>query len=131
MLYRTFSASCIRSTWFMLEMKSLRMPHNYRYLSPAEIQFYGLRASARFITTRKLRYQINGRALTIPQGFIADGFSILEEDFCVQPAWLAFEYVYATHKFDFSVADRALVDIFMYNHYPECIQIVDDELVLG
>lgn len=82
------------------------MSHNYRYLSPVEVQFYGIRSTAQFITTRKLVYKINGKRVTIPAGFVADGLEGLEQDFCSKPAWILFEFVYATHRLDYCAADR-------------------------
>ena len=55
----------------------------------------------------------------MPKGFIADGFEMSNSDFGIAPAWIAYEYVYATHKFDYKSATRNTVDLFMFNSYPD------------
>ena len=55
----------------------------------------------------------------MPKGFIADGFELSNSDFGIAPAWIAYEYVYATHKFDYKSATRNTVDLFMFNSYPD------------
>ncbi|CAL6050233.1 Conserved_hypothetical protein [Hexamita inflata] len=103
---------------------------NYRFISPTEIQFYGLRSSARFITTKKLRFKIQNHKVTVPKGFVADGFEF-SEDFSVKPVWLLVEWIYATHKYDYQLADRGVVDIHLFNAYPEMLDIDNDELILN
>ena len=93
--------------------------------------FYGLRETARFITTRKLKYKISNRILTIPKGFVADGFQSDEQDFCTQPNWIAFEWLYCNHKFDHCQAERSQIDVFMFNSYPDQIKVVEDELIMN
>ena len=66
-------------------------------------------------------YKINGKRVTIPAGFVADGLEGLEQDFCSKPAWILFEFVYATHRLDYCAADRQQVDIYMFNNYPDQI----------
>ena len=79
--------------------------HYFRYLSPSETQFYGLRPSARFISSRKIVFKINNHKLTIPKGFIADGLDF-DVDFTQKPSWMAWEYVYCTHQYDYKEANR-------------------------
>lgn len=105
--------------------------HMYRYLSPAEIHFYGLRETARFITTQKLKYKIAGHSVTVPLGFVADGLDLEGDDFCTKPAWLAYEYVYATHSYERVTAKREQVDVFLFNNYASQLQVRSDELILG
>lgn len=76
-----------------------------------------------------MKFRLQSNTVTVPKGFIADGLGFEYHDFSKRPAWIAFEWCYATHRFDNKVADRTIIDTFLFNAYPDEIQIVDDELI--
>lgn len=48
---------------------------------------------------------------------MADGLDLEGDDFCTKPAWMAYEYVYATHSYERGTAKREQVDVFLFNNY--------------
>lgn len=107
------------------------MPKYYRYLAPAEIQFYGLDPAAQFITTRKIKFEVGLRHVTVPKGYICRGVGLSYQDFCVPPRWAAYEHMYATHRTDRAVCTREEADLFLFNAYPDDMNLVGDELFCG
>lgn len=104
------------------------MPKYYRYLAPAEIQFYGLDPASQFIITRKIKFEVGLRHVTIPKGYVCRGVGLSYQDFCVPPGWAAYEYMYATHRTDRAVCTREEADLFLFNTYPDDMNLVGDEL---
>ncbi|TNJ28940.1 hypothetical protein GMRT_11117 [Giardia muris] len=104
------------------------MPKYYRYLAPAEVQFYGLDPDARFITTRRMTFEVGLRYVTVPKGYICRGVGLLFQDFCVPPKWAAYEHMYATHRTDRAVCTREEADLFLFNAYPDDLTLTGDEI---
>lgn len=107
------------------------MPKYYRYLAPAEIQFYGLDPSSQFITTRKIKCEVGLRHVTVPKGYVCRGVGLSYHDFCVPPRWAAYEHMYATHRTDRAVCTREEADLFLFNSYPDDMSLIGDELYCG
>ena len=107
------------------------MPKYYRYLAPAEIQFYGLDPASQFIITRRIKFEVGLRHVTVPKGYVCRGVGLSYQDFCVPPRWAAYEHMYATHRTDRAVCTREEADLFLFNAYPDDMNLVGDELFCG
>lgn len=107
------------------------MAHYYRFLSSAEVEFYGLHKQAKYITTRPIRFHVGLKVLTVPKGFVAHGSHVTEHDFCLKPSWIGHEFLYCTHRTDKTLCTRDEADLFMFNSYTDMLALNGDELYIG